>query len=232
MNYKINLKDGFRKESYRMYKIDNKFVKMLQTRVRDKKTSPEDLQTVLYKLGEYVSTEIIANEFVEDETIVTPLEEKYEGLVIMKSKIIIISTKDDYRYFASGIYDSLDNCERGYMDFGDMRGSETLSSQIRSISLPDINKGETIDTVIIAKSVLATGCTAISLLRKTIEKFMPKNIIIASVFYSKQGIKDLKKEIKNCKIYVCGEPDALNNDGMLIPGIGNIDERIKIRVLK
>lgn len=211
-----------------MYKINNKFVRMLQTKVRDKETKTEDLQTTLYKLGEYIVSEIIGNEFVEEEIITTPLEHKYKGLVIMEPKIVVMSTRDDYDYFASGISHSLVNCISGYMDFGDNRGLDTYSSPVRAVELPEIGTGEFVDTVIIAKSVLATGCTAISLLRKAIEKYIPSNIIICSVFYSEEGIRDIKRELRKCKIYVCGEPDTLNKNGFLIPGIGDIDERLKI----
>lgn len=210
-----------------MYIIDNPFISMLQTRVRDRETRVEDLQQTLYKLGEYIVTEIIGNEFVKEESITTPLNLQFQGLTMIQPKVMVISTKDDYKYFAAGISDNIGTCLRGYMDFDGLRGAETLSSPIRSIVLPDIKRGESISTVIIAKSVLATGCTAISLLRKVIEKYMPDRIIIASVFYSKQGIVDLKMEMPKCKIYVCGQADSLNKNGMLLPGVGNLDNRIK-----
>lgn len=210
-----------------MYKIDNPFITLLQTRVRDKETKAEELQQTLYKLGEYVASEIISHEFVKQESITTPLNKEFQGLIMLQPKVMVISTKDDYEFFAAGISDNIKNCLRGYMDFGGLRGTDTLSSPIRAVSLPDTKKGEVVDTVIVAKSVLATGCTAISLLRKAIEKYMPNNIIVASVFYSEQGSVDLKMELPRCKIYVCGQPDSLNSDGMLLPGVGNLDSRTK-----
>lgn len=210
-----------------MYKIDNLFVNMLQTKVRNKRTVPEDLQKSLLKLGEYVASEIIGCEFVKTEVIITPLNEEYQGLVALQPKIMVISTKDDYNYFSKGISNNLPNCIMGYMDFGGARGKMALNSEIRAIYLPDTKNGEIINTVIIAKSVLATGCTAITLLKKAVEKYDPINIIVASVFYSQQGIIDLQNSEHRCKIYVCGDPDYLNSDGMLVPGVGNLDNRLK-----
>lgn len=209
-----------------MYKIENSFVTMLQTKVRKKQTESEELQETLFKLGEYIATEIIGNEFLQSESVTTPLNEQFQGLIMIQPKTMVISTKDDYKYFASGISKNLNNCLRGYMDFAGLKGVQTLSSPIRSISLPDINKGEIVDTIIVAKSVLATGCTAISLLRKAIEVYNPNNIIVASIFYSNQGVSELKTEMPRCKIYVCGNADSLNKEGMLIPGIGNLDKRL------
>lgn len=110
------------------------------------------------------------------------------------------------------------------------RGKEALSSPVRAMELPKVKDYEMVDMVIVAKSVLATGCTAIHLLKKSIEKYNPKDVVVASIFYSNQGIKDLKMEVRNCKIYVCGEPDSLNKDGMLVPGVGNLDERLKTNI--
>lgn len=210
-----------------MYKINSPFVTMLQTKIRDKQTERGDLQRSLLKLGEYMATEIIGHQFVKSAVITTPLEEQYQGLAMFQSRIMVISTKDDYNYFAEGISTNLPDCIRGYMDFGGLRGAETLASPIRALSLPDLKRGEIVDTVIVAKSILATGCTAIALLRKAIEEYTPSNIIVASVFYSDQGIMDLQTEVPRCKIYVCGIADSLNKNGMLVPGIGNLDNRLK-----
>lgn len=209
-----------------MHKIENLFVTMLQTKVRKKQTGSEELKEALFQLGEYMCTEIIGNEFLESECVITPLDEQFHGLIMIQPKTMIISTKDDYEYFAAGISKNLNNCLRGYMDFAGLKGVQTLSSSIRSVSLPEINNGEIIDTIIIAKSVLATGCTAISLLKKAIEVYNPSNIIVASVFYSNQGVLELKMKMPKCKIYVCGDADSINKDGMLVPGIGNLDKRL------
>ncbi len=210
-----------------MKKVTGPFINILQTKIRDRETPTEELRRTLYKLGEYIATEIIGHEFIGKKSIITPLNQEYQGYIMIQSKKIVISTRDDYDYFAAGIADNLPNCLRGYMDFDGLRGEEALSSPIRSIELPDINKGQHVDTIIIDKSILATGCTAISLLRKSIEKYMPSKIIVASAFYSNHGIADLKTEVPNCKIYVCGDADSLNEDMMLIPGVGNLDNRMK-----
>lgn len=64
--------------------------------------------------------------------------------------------------------------------------------------------------------------------KKAIELYNPQNIVIATVFYTKRGIEEIKKEISTAQIYAYGIPDELNDDGMLIPGCGNLDARIKI----
>jgi uracil phosphoribosyltransferase len=58
-------------------------------------------------------------------------------------------------------------------------------------------------------------------------KYMPRNTIIASVFYSKQAVAELSQEIPNADIIVIGDPDALDENGMLVPGVGNLDVRLR-----
>lgn len=66
-----------------------------------------------------------------------------------------------------------------HMDF--VRGKDALSVPVRSVVLPDILMGKQLD-IVIAKAVIATGCTAISLVKKAYEKYMPKVIIITVLF--------------------------------------------------
>lgn len=94
--------------------------------------------------------------------------------------------------------------------------------------MPDVKPGQYIKTLIVAKSVLATGCTAVHLARKAIETYNAQSIIIASVFYSEIGINEITNELPQSKIYVFGDPDKLNADGMLVPGVGNLDMRLNL----
>ena len=94
------------------------------------------------------------------------------------------------------------------------------------MSLPEPRKEFPTDSVIIAKSVLATGCTAISLTRKAVEMYNPRNVIIASIFYSDIGIAEMLNEISTAQIFTFGKADSLDENGMLIPGVGNLDQRL------
>lgn len=141
----------------------------------------------------------------------------------------MISTRDDYYNFGKGIAQNFENPLRGYMDFGGLRGLEALSGPYLAIELPNVSSGRNVDNLIIAKSVLASGCTAIALAQKAIEKYRPKNIIIASIFYSEVGIREVLRDIyPTPSIIVVGEPDELNADGFLSPGVGNLDERMSL----
>lgn len=203
--------------------VNEKIFEGFRNKIRDKNTSSEDLQKILKKLGMEISNRIIEKYFISDRHIVTPIGESCFGSYICVPKVAVITTKDDYSYFGAGFIDSFENVVSGYMDFNGRRGAEALSSPIRNLVLPDASN---VDTLIIAKSVLATGCTAIALAKKAVEKYNPRLVIFASVFYSNQGVMEINNEFKNADFFLFGEADNIRKDGMLIPGIGDIDKRL------
>lgn len=210
-----------------MKKIDENYYNAIITEIRDKNTKSDCLKKLLFILGQKVGQEIIGDFFTTDCSVVTPLDYPFSGLRIFDSNRVIVSTKDDYEYFAKGLSMTMDGVLRGYMDFNGVRGREALTQPVRSIEFPELARGQVVDCLIIAKAVLATGCTAISLAKKAIEYYNPQRIIIATVFYSLEGINAILRDISTAQIYVFGEPDKINEKGMAYPGFGDIDQRLK-----
>jgi len=207
--------------------IENPYAQILITDVRDNETTSELLRKRLFDLGRITSETIVGEGLMSPKKVITPMGQSFQGYSVPKTTTVIISTRDDYEFFAEGIRYALPSTYKGYMDFGGDRGLEALRSKRRAIEFPTITAGERVDTVIIAKSVLATGCTAVSLTQSAIAKYHPKTVFVAAVFYTQKGIDELLHDIPNIdKIYVHGEPDLLNDDGMLIPGLGNLDARM------
>ena len=211
-----------------MVNINDNYAEALITEIRDQETNSEILKDRLYRLGEKVGQEISGDIFTQEKLIMTPMGCPYWGISLIQKKTVVVSTKDDYEYFAKGISSTLKEVIRGYMDFEGIRGKEALSHPIRSIELPNIDKRNPVECLIIAKSILATGCTAISLAKKAMELCNPRHVIIATVFYTKQGISDILSEIANAEIYTFGKPDDVNKEGMLMPGVGNLDLRLNM----
>lgn len=203
--------------------ISNDYAIALKNKIRDVATDSDTLKELLGKLGNGIGQKIIENYFLEERKVVTPMGEEHTGYHVSNKGIVVVSTKDDYQYFGNGIASVFQNVGRGFIDFAGVRGEEALTCSLREINLPDKND---VEAVIIAKSVLATGCTAITLAKRAEEKYNPEYLFIASVFYSKEGIQDIKKKCKSSKIFTIGEPEQLRYDGMLVPGFGDLDERL------
>lgn len=209
--------------------INDRYSLALATEIRSINTNADRLKENLFKLGQGIGKQIVEENLTTNSNVITPMKKEFQGFAFSNSLSLIYSTKDDYEYFAKGIQNAIPNTKQGYLDFKGIRGSAALTQPIRAVSHPTVSKGTSINTVIIAKAVLATGCTAISIAKNIISKYYPKEIIIASAFYSEVGIQELKSEIPIIKtIYTVGNPDTLNLDGMLEPGVGNLDQRLSM----
>jgi uracil phosphoribosyltransferase len=207
--------------------IEDKYSLALQTIIRSRNTDKEDLRGGLVTLGQKMGIDIVSDNMLEETEVSTPMNQIFQGYSFSNSINLVYSTKDDYEYFAKGISLAIPNSMQGYFDFQGVRGPDALTQPVRAVSHPVIKPGTIVDTVVIAKAVLATGCTAISLAKNIMSKFQPKNLIVVSAFYSEPGIKELFLGIPNIKfIYTVGTADNLNEDGMLIPGVGNLDSRL------
>lgn len=209
--------------------INDDYIKLLQSKIRDINTPPDELKESLQNLGYVLGIKVCAEKLTLSASISTPMNATYTGLIVdPRYENVIISTKDDYLYFAKGVANAVGNATMGYIDFNHVRGNDIYTSPIRSMELPDILTGKPVGYIIVTKSVIATGCTAISLAKKAYEKYMPKGIIIVSAFFSMRGLDELTNELHNVEIYVGTESDEIDTNGMLVPGVGNLDIRINM----
>jgi uracil phosphoribosyltransferase len=207
-------------------KVTEQYVIAQANTIRQKDSTSDDLKKAAYKIGDEIGKKIIARYFLKEQTIITPEGFAVEATIPEIPLSVIVTTKDDLKYFGQGLAASLENCKQGYMNFEGRMGYEALNYPIREIELPLI-KNAVVNTLVIGKAVLATGCTAISLTKTAMAHYMPNRLIIAAIFYTKPGLNDLRREFPNADLLVVGEPDELREDGMLIPGIGHLDKRIK-----
>ncbi|MCX2741997.1 uracil phosphoribosyltransferase [Pontibacter anaerobius] len=194
------------------------------TNVRNKDTSRDQLVESLTIVGQSIGRNIFNSYFTQEANVTTPMSQSYKGILNIEKSIVIISTDADYNNYAQGIASNFRNCYRGYIDYAGKRGKDALREEFRTLHLPEINKPY-IDVLVVAKTVLATGCTAISITQNAIQKYKPRTVIIASVFYTQVGIEELVNEFPHYNFLLI-EEDELNDDGMLLPGVGNLDKRL------
>ncbi len=176
---------------------------MLQTKIQNTETAIDEVHQSLLFIGEYIAKEIIGHEFVKNADLVTCEDCMFHGLTVLDKPSLIISSKEDYDYFAKGVSNLFPNCKRGYIDFDYVDGREIT----KSLFLPGIGRGERIDTVIIAKSVIDESNIMSLLLKKVVEKYIPKYIIIATAFYNKDCINRLVIDVPKCEFFVCDDSE-------------------------
>jgi len=206
--------------------VNNEYSIAMKNEVRDFE-SAWDVRESLEVLGNLLSQEILQNGFISEREFMTPMGCEVKGpRLTIPGCVVVVTTSVDKDSLGKGISVNFKEVKQGEMNFSGLRGMQALNGSPRDIVLPANNNP---DLLVIGKTVLATGCTAISLTRTAVEELRPKKTIIASVFYSNKGLEELCNGLAGVdfEVFVIGEPDELNEDGMLIPGVGDLDRRIQ-----
>jgi uracil phosphoribosyltransferase len=196
---------------------------LLLNSVRNAGSDSSVVRDSLRRLGEIAGLRIARKWFSANKEFMTPMSQPVSGVVQEAVNVCVVSTSDEYAVFGAGIASCFRGCLRGQLDFHGRRGAEALRGPVNSYKLPQ-KRGD-LDAVVVAKSVLATGCTAIRLLDDAQKEYTPKHLIVATVFFSERGVQEVRERYPHLDIVAFGQPDSLNADGMLIPGVGNIDRR-------
>jgi uracil phosphoribosyltransferase len=207
-------------------KISSDDAEPLLSVVRNQASDPQKIRESLRKLGEIAGMRVARKWFSTKREFMTPMQQSYSGVILDAVNVCVVSTSDEFGVFGAGVASCFVGCLRGQLDFHGRRGMDALRGPVDSYTLPE--KRGAVDAVIVAKSVLATGCTAIRLLSDAQQEYTPKTLIIATIFYSERGIREVHEKYPHVQIVTFGEPDSLNEEGMLVPGVGNIDQRMSM----
>ncbi len=148
----------------RIYKISDTNIISLSNLIKYKEASPHELRNALYVMGIHLAQHIISKLYVNDKEFFTPFDFTLTGPIPKLPASVIITTKSDCNTLGDAFCKAFTNGILGYIDFHGERGEEAMKSPIRQITLPEMSN-KWVECLVVVKSVLATGCTAISLTR-------------------------------------------------------------------
>ena len=113
----------------------NKKLEVLETIIRDRETGCAQLKDALYALGKTFGEEIFYERQTTPFRITTPLFYKFSGKKLQQTEgeSVIVSTKDDYQYFAKGIADAFTSTYQGWINFEGARGKNVFSSPMSTV---------------------------------------------------------------------------------------------------
>lgn len=207
-------------------KLEGTYFEAYKNQVRDVQAPAQSLPPALVRLGRQVAQAIMQDALGDAPQVQvrTPMGQTVTGPVPRLPHTLVLTTKQERSYLGKPIQEELGALYVGYLDFGNLRGPEVLDAAPTEAAWPAV--GTRVGLLVIAKSVLASGCTALALARRAIDRFQPAQVVIASIFYSNEGVAEMQVELPNAKLYVLGEADRLTRDGMLEPGVGLIEERL------
>lgn len=192
--------------------------------IRDKNTDSPKFRKYIERIGSYLAYE--ASKTFESETISveTPLETATSNKI--KHDITILSILRAALPMTNSVFNQFEGASLGIISAsrGNMIQAEGKEFAIQSnySKIPNIEN----KIVIIVDPMLATGST-IKYLLKTIENSDqdPYRIIVFCAIASRFGINQIEEHYPKVDIFAAAIDEILNENGYIVPGLGDAGDR-------
>ena len=189
------------------------------TIMRDENTSVKDFRELVSEIGmliTYEATRDLPMEEVEIETPITMAKTK----VLAGRKLALVPILRAGMGMLDGMLTLLPAAKVGFI--GLYRDEETLQPVEYFCKLPqDIAERD----VLVLDPMLATGGSAIDAITQ-IKKHGAKRIKFIGLLGAPEGIKALHEAHPDVDIYLGAQDDHLNENGYIVPGLGDAGDRI------
>lgn len=187
--------------------------------LRDKNTSTKEFREIISELSTLLCYEALRDAKLEDVKVETPM-------CVMDGKKII---DDNYAFvpilragtgMLDGLINIMPNARIGHI--GLYRNEETLKPVEYYYKMPkDIEKRE----VIVLDPMLATGGSGVDCITR-LKKDGVKKIKFLCIIAAPEGIKYINEVHPDVDIYCASIDDHLNENGYIVPGLGDAGDRI------
>ena len=202
-----------------VHEMDHPLIKHKLSLMRDKTTGVKEFREAASEIAMLMCYEATRDLPLKEITIETPVSEA-RVQVISGKKIALVPILRAGLGMVEGILEMIPAAKVGHI--GLYRNPETLQPIEYYCKLPsDINERE----VFVLDPMLATGgssCDAIA----QIKKRGAKHIKFIGLVAAPQGLKALHEAHPDVDIYVGALDEKLNENGYIVPGLGDAGDRI------
>ncbi len=189
------------------------------TLLRDKNTSSKEFRTLVSEIATLMCYEATRNLPLVEIEIETPVSVA-KTKVIAGKKLAFIPLLRAGLGMVEGVLDLVPAARIGHI--GLYRDPETLMPVEYYCKLPsDISERE----VIVLDPMLATGGSATDAITKIKER-NPKSIKFMCIIAAPEGLQALSNAHPDVEIYCAALDERLNDHGYIIPGLGDVGDRI------
>ena len=199
--------------------INHPLINLYMTTLRSKNTQSTKFRFLARKVSSLMAFEIFKDLRVLPRIIDTPLE-KYNGVTLNDPKPCIISILRAGLIMSEGITDIFDEVSIGHI--GMYRDEKTLKPINYIKKLPsDLQNRQ----CYLCDPMLATGGSAVSAI-KTLKDHFASDIKLICLLASDLGILKVQDNFPDVEIICAQKDDKLNEDGFILPGLGDAGDRI------
>lgn len=198
---------------------DHPLIQHKLTLMRDKNTSSKDFRELVSEIAMLMCYEITRDLPTEEIEIETPIC-KTKSKTLAGKKLAIVPILRAGLGMVDGVTKLIPAARIGHI--GLYRDEETLKPVEYYCKLPkDISERE----VIVVDPMLATGGSAIDAVTQ-IKLRHPKDIKFMGLIAAPEGIDAFTKAHPDVDVYCAALDEKLNENGYIIPGLGDAGDRI------
>lgn len=188
------------------------------TKIRDKRTGTKEFRESVSEVGGLITYEITRDLSTRAKTIETPICETtvYE----LEKQVLIIPILRAGLGMVEGIHNIIPTAKIGHI--GLYRDEETLEPHVYYSKFPKDIKDS---VILVVDPMLATGGSA----SKTIEILKnsgANDIRYVGLVGCPEGVARLQKDHPDVSIYLAALDDHLNDQGYIVPGLGDCGDRL------
>ena len=195
--------------------ILNKFIAEIRNETIQKDTMR--FRRNIERIGEIIAYELSQKLDYTSEAIKTPLGTKV--IPIPKKDVVLCSILRAGLPLHTGLLNYFDDAENAFISAYRKHTSETdFEIVVEYFASPSLDN----KTLILADPMLASGNSLVSVYNGLKEHGTPKEIHVACVIGSKEGIEFIKKHFpENTTLWIATVDDTLNEKGYIVPGLGD-----------
>ncbi len=203
--------------SYRV--VEHPVVAHKLTLLRSKDTGTKDFRALIKELASILAYEASKDFALCPKKIQTPLMEM-EGASLLGKKVGVVAILRAGLGMVDGVLEHFPNAKVSH--FGLQRDEKTLlpiQYYARYLDQLDLRN------ILVVDPMLATSGTASEVIG-LLKKKGAKNIKLLNIIASKQGVDSFTKAHPDIEGYACAIDPTLNENGYILPGLGDAGDRI------
>jgi uracil phosphoribosyltransferase len=188
------------------------------TRLRDKRTGPQEFRRVMSEVAALIIYEATRSFAVENCAVTTPLA-RYNGSKL-KREVILVPVLRAGLGMLDSILQLIPHARVGFI--GLKREEKSLRALFYHKSLPrDLTKFE----VILIDPMLATGGSAVSAM-DLLTELGAKHVRLVNLVAAPEGIHCVHSRYPDLPIFTAAIDRKLNGNGFIVPGLGDAGDRL------
>ncbi|API88896.1 uracil phosphoribosyltransferase [Marinilactibacillus sp. 15R] len=199
--------------------INHPLIQHKLTIIRDKRTGTKYFREVVNEIARLLAYEVSREMPVEDVEIETPLIKSTQKQLSGK-KVVIVPILRAGLGMVDGMLDLIPAAKVGHV--GMYRDHETMEPVEYFIKLPsDLPDRQ----LLVVDPMLATGGSAVAAI-DALKKRGATNIKFVCLVAAPEGVKVLQDAHPDVDIYSASLDDKLNENGYILPGLGDAGDRL------